>query len=207
VKLIAKVCGLTSAEDTRLALELGADLVGFVHHPPSPRHCADTALAGASAGERGVLVMVGEEAEPMIARAKAAGFAWIQPHAHAGAARAAAAAAIREAGFRVLLPWPDEPDQEPIAADLYLWEPSPALTGVPGGSGRGHGALHPPPGPFLLAGGLDGLTLQSRLAVLPVDTKRFLRGVDAASRLESAPGRKDPRQVAAFLENAHALHF
>jgi phosphoribosylanthranilate isomerase len=204
VKLIAKVCGLTTAEDARLAVEAGADLVGFVHHPPSPRHCADIAASSKGAGDRGVLVMVGGDAAPMIEQATAAGLAWIQPHA--GAARRRVVEAIRNAGFRVLLPWPDEPDQDPIEAELYLWEPSPQLTGVQGGSGKAHGALHPPPGPFLLAGGLDGPTLQMRLASLPAETKRFLRGVDAASRLESAPGRKDPLKVAAFLENAHALH-
>ncbi|HET8901007.1 MAG TPA: hypothetical protein VFM84_03625 [Holophagaceae bacterium] len=204
MKLIAKVCGLTTAEDTRFALGAGADLVGFVHHPPSPRHCADIISASAGAGGNGVLVRVGDDAASMIEQARAAGLGWIQPHA--GAARARVAEAIREAGFRVLLPWPDEPDQGPIAADLYLWEPSPTITGVPGGSGQAHCALHPPPGPFLLAGGLDGKTLQSRLCILPPDAKRFLRGVDAASRLEATPGRKDPVKVAAFLENAHALH-
>lgn len=204
MKLIAKVCGLTCADDTRFALEAGADLVGFVHHPPSPRHCVDIPRASAGAGGKGVLVMVGEEAGPMIGLARAAELEWIQPHA--GAARAHVAEAIRKAGFRVLLPWPDEPDQEASEADLYLWEPSPSVTGVQGGSGQGHGALHPPPGPFLLAGGLDGKTLQSRLCILPPDTKRFLRGVDAASRLEASPGRKDPVKVVAYLENAHALH-
>jgi phosphoribosylanthranilate isomerase len=204
VKLIAKVCGLTTAEDTRFALEAGADLVGFVHHPASPRHCVDIASASEGAGDQGVLVMVGEDAEPMIALARSAGLAWIQPHA--GAARKRVARDIKAAGFQVLLPWPDEPEQEVVEADLYLWEPSPGVTGVQGGSGQSHGALYPPPGPFLLAGGLDGTTLQSRLCILPPDTKRFLRGVDAASRLESTPGRKDPLKVAAFLENAHALH-
>ena len=204
MKLIAKVCGLARAADARLALELGADLVGFVHHPPSPRHCADIPRASAGAGERGVLVRVGEDADAMIAQARKAELGWIQPHA--GDARGKVVRAIRAAGFKVLLPWPDEPDQDVVEADLYLWEPSPAATGLQGGSGKGHAALHPPPGPFLLAGGLDGASLQQRLGSLPLDAKRFLRGVDAASRLESAPGRKDPAKVAAFLENAHALH-
>lgn len=204
MKLIAKVCGLTRAEDTRFALEQGADLVGFVHHPPSPRHCADIPAAQAGAGERGVLVRVGDDAEAMIRQAQAAGLGWVQPHA--GTARAQVAAQLRAAGLRVLLPWPDEADQEPVEADLYLWEPSPLVTGVQGGSGQTHAALHPPPGPFLLAGGLDGASLQQRLASLPIETKRRLRGVDAASRLEAAPGLKDPSKVAAFLENAHALH-
>ena len=204
MKLIAKVCGLATAEDARFAFENGADLLGFVHHEPSPRHCMDIPAASAGLDDKGVLVMVGEDPGPMIAQARAAGLAWIQPHA--GAARGEVARALKAAGFRVLLPWPDEPDQPLMPADLYLWEPSPAVTGVPGGSGQGHGALHPPPGPFLLAGGLDGPSLQSRLAILPAEAKRFLRGVDAASRLEATPGRKDPLKVAAFLENAHALH-
>lgn len=204
MKLLAKVCGLTRTEDARFALDRGADLAGFVHHPPSPRHCADIPAAAAGAGARGVLVRVGEDADAMIAHAREAGLGWIQPHA--GAARAEVAAAIRAAGLKVLLPWPDEPDQPFIEADLYLWEPSPKVTGAQGGSGQSHGALHPPPGPFLLAGGLDGASLQQRLGALPHGAKPLLRGVDAASRLESAPGCKDPLKVAAFLENAHALH-
>ncbi len=204
MRLQAKVCGLTNAKDARFALAAGADLLGFVHHPPSPRHCADIAAASADATEKGVLVIVGGEAAPMIALARGAGLTWIQPHA--GAARRRVAETLQAEGFKVLLPWPDEADQEVIPANLYLWEPAPARTGVPGGSGQAHGALHPPPGPFLLAGGLDSENLQRRLADLPLDAKRLLRGVDAASRLEAEPGLKDPLKVKAYLENAHALH-
>ncbi len=203
MSLLAKVCGLTRASDARFALAVGADLLGFVHHPPSPRHCVDIPSASADAAGKGVLVMVGEDAAPMIALARRAGLTWIQPHA--GAARRRVTAALQAEGFKVLLPWPDEPDQEALPADLYLWEPNPKRTGVQGGSGQAHAALHPPPGPFLLAGGLDAETVQRRLAVLPLESKRFLRGVDAASRLEATPGIKDPVKVKAFLENAHAL--
>jgi phosphoribosylanthranilate isomerase len=76
---------------------------------------------------------------------------------------------------------------------------------VPGGSGQAHQAQHPPPGLFLLAGGLDAGNLAERLAALPANAQRHLAGVDAASRLESTPGRKDPDKVRAFLETARAL--
>ncbi len=204
MRLQAKICGLTHRDDAEMALEAGADLVGFVHHPPSPRHCADIPAASATSQGKGVLVMVGDDATAMIALARDARLSWIQPHV--GSGRGRVVEALIAAGFRVLLPWPDEPGQEAAPADLYLWEPSPRATGVPGGSGQGHAGLHPPPGPFLLAGGLDAGNLQQRLAALPLESKRNLRGVDAASRLESLPGRKNPMEVKAFLENAHALH-
>jgi phosphoribosylanthranilate isomerase len=64
---------------------------------------------------------------------------------------------------------------------------------------------YPPPGPFLLAGGLDAENLQARVAALPVAAHAAFAGVDAASRLEAALGVKDPARVAAFLRAARTL--
>src|ERR1700731_4155031 len=36
--LLIKICGLSTAETLEVALEAGADAVGFVFFPPSPRH-------------------------------------------------------------------------------------------------------------------------------------------------------------------------
>ena len=33
-----KICGLTTPETLDVALDTGADMVGFVFFPPSPRH-------------------------------------------------------------------------------------------------------------------------------------------------------------------------
>ncbi|HCZ33127.1 MAG TPA: hypothetical protein DHV93_06535 [Holophagaceae bacterium] len=60
----------------------------------------------------------------------------------------------------------------------------------------------PPPGPFLLAGGLGGDNLAARAAMIPSAARAQLRGFDAASRLEAAPGIKDPLKVAAFVAAA-----
>ena len=200
---LAKVCGLARAGDAAQAEAAGADLLGFVSHPPSPRHCADLAIAGAHL-DRAVLVMVAEAAGAVLDMARAFGFRRVQPHLPPEG-RLRGVVLLRQAGLFVILPWADAPGQTPAPADLYLWEPSPATTGVPGGSGQGHAMAFPPPGPFLLAGGLDGDTLRERAALLPPEVRPHLRGFDAASRLEAAPGRKDPRKVTAFIHTAHAL--
>ena len=38
MSLIVKICGLSTRETLDVALEAGADMVGFVFFPPSPRH-------------------------------------------------------------------------------------------------------------------------------------------------------------------------
>ncbi len=201
--LLAKVCGLVRPEDAAQAAAAGADLLGFVCHPPSPRHCGDLSLAGPHL-DCAVFVTVAESPEAILATCRAFGFRRVQPYLPP-AERVRGAALLREAGLFLLLPWPDEPGQPDVPADLYLWEPSPATTGVAGGSGQGHAMAHPPPGPFLLAGGLDGTNLAERLSRLPLEARLNLRGFDAASRLEDAPGRKDPGRVAAFIRSAHTL--
>ena len=200
MSLLAKVCGLTTAEDAAFAAGQGADLLGFVSHPPSPRHCPDLAMARGFL-DRAVLVMVADRAEAILAVAEAHGFHHVQPYLPA-AERPRGAALLRKAGCSVLLPWADEAEQEGAPADLYLWEPSPAVTGVAGGSGQGHPMAFPPPGPFLLAGGLGGDNLAAMAAMIPSAAHAQLRGFDAASRLEAAPGIKDPAKVAAFVAAA-----
>jgi phosphoribosylanthranilate isomerase len=199
--MMAKVCGLTCAEDVAMVLTAGADLVGFLHHPASPRHCPDLALARL-AGDRAVLVAVAADGESILALARRAGAGWVQPYLPA-AERAQAVAMLQADGRKVLLPWPDEPGQEAVPADLYLWESSPKATGLLGGSGQGHPMACPPPGPFLLGGGLHGAVRVERHRLLPSGSRCL--GFDAASRLECAPGRKDPALVATFVHTAHEL--
>jgi phosphoribosylanthranilate isomerase len=201
--MMAKVCGLTAAADVALALDAGADLVGFLHHPASPRHCPDLSLA-AAAGPRAALVAVVPDTEALLALARRTGAGWVQPYLPAPE-RARALERLRADGRRVLLPWPDEPGQEALPADLYLWETGTAVTGLLGGSGQGHAMAFPPPGLFLLGGGLHGAILAGCLERMPPPVRARCRGFDAASRLESAPGRKDPGLVAAFIRHAHAL--
>ena len=201
--LLAKVCGLVLPEDAAFAAGAGADLLGFVSHAPSPRHCRDLSVAGPYL-DRAVLVQVADRAETILTAANQLGFCRVQPYLPKEQ-REGGVRLLREAGLFVLLPWPDEPGQAPVPADLYLWEPSAQTTGVPGGSGQGHAMAFPPPGDFLLAGGLDGSNLEDRVHALPPEIRQHLRGADAASRLEAGPGRKDTIKVSAFIRSTHAL--
>jgi phosphoribosylanthranilate isomerase len=203
VRALAKVCGLVHAEDAAYADAQGADLLGFVSHPLSPRHCPDLGVAGTYL-DRAVLVQVAGGPEAVLATAQRHGFRRVQPYFPAPD-RERSVRLLREAGLFVLLPWSDEPDQALVAADLYVWEPSAMVTGVAGGSGQGHAMAFPPPGDFLLAGGLEATNLRDRMAAIPSAVLPRFRGVDAASRLEQSPGRKDPAKVSAFIRTAHEL--
>jgi phosphoribosylanthranilate isomerase len=79
-----KVCGLRRAEDAVLAAELGADFLGFILYPKSPRYLAPAdyaALApGLPAGPARVAVLV-EPTPVELAQARAAGFGHFQIHA------------------------------------------------------------------------------------------------------------------------------
>ena len=204
MSLIAKVCGITSADDAQAALAAGADLIGFVRHLPSPRHCEDLESASSGIGIRGVLVGVSDQIDTIIDEAIGYGLGWIQPYLPVNE-RTYALTRAHAAGLKLLLPWPDSPDQEPVAADLYLWETAPTQTGVHGGSGQTHAARFPPPGPFLLAGGLDGDNVRSRINALTRDLHDQCRGADAASRLEASPGRKSFPKVQHFTSTVHAI--
>ena len=202
--LLAKVCGITRSSDAQAALEAGADLVGFVRHPASPRHCVNLEEASADVGQRGVLVSVADNIDSIIDEALACGLGWVQPYLPA-AERADAYARVHSFDLKLLLPWPDSPDQDIINADLYLWETAPSQTGVHGGSGQNHAAQFPPPSSFLLAGGLEGDNVRARILALSHQHRIHCRGADSASRLETAPGLKSIPQIQHFTRAVHAI--
>ena len=50
MSLLVKICGLSTRETLDAALEAGADMVGFVFFPPSPRHLEPRGARASSAG-------------------------------------------------------------------------------------------------------------------------------------------------------------
>ena len=71
MSLIVKICGLSTPEALDVALDAGADMVGFVFFPPSPRHLDfDTArMLGARVGGRAQKVALTVDADEEYIRA------------------------------------------------------------------------------------------------------------------------------------------
>ena len=199
-----KVCGLTNLADARCAARAGADGLGFVHHPPSPRHMEAEALAELTRQLAGtgtpcrVLVLVDHEPRATLALARACGVTHVQLTGPASAKdwsgfplpilRRLAVAPGAEAELDA---WQD------IATGFVLDHPS-----TPGGSGLEVDTTLARQlarrAPALLAGGLA-----------PANVGRLARtvgpfGVDASSRLEIYPGQKDHTAVRTFITRAHA---
>ncbi len=190
---------MTRADDVAAAVDAGVDAVGFVTAAGSPRRvtAAQAAILGRDVAVTRVLVTVGETPEALLAAAGWAGVDGVQP---GGAHAADAAAAAADAGYFVLRPVAvgDE------AVDLDGIPPGeiPLLdtgrAGLAGGTGQtfdwalAAGIARR----FVLAGGLAPDNVAAAVAAAGP------WGVDASSRLERVPGRKDHDLVRTFVEEA-----
>ena len=199
-----KICGITNLEDALRAAALGADLLGFVFHPPSPRCVTPEMAREISAAVRReapsirtVGVFVDLPPETVRAIAAQCGLDCVQLH---GSEPPAAAAYLTDAGFEVFKAFRVRDGSELNGLDRYrvaaylLDAYSPAH---PGGTGRTFdwdlAARATEHGRIILAGGLtpDNVAAAIR-AVRPW-------GVDVSTGVEAAPGRKDHSKLERFI--------
>jgi phosphoribosylanthranilate isomerase len=194
-----KICGLTREADVAAACAAGADAIGFVCYPKSPRHVVPQRLT-ALAGELGpftVPVLLFVNATPDLVRAArdAVPTAMLQFHGdeqEPECARYGApyVRAVRMAEGVDLL---DCERRFPSAAALLLDTPSEAY----GGSGRAFDwSLIPERRSMrvILAGGLDsGNVMRAVQAVRPY-------AVDVSSSVEEAPGIKSAARIEEFVD-------
>lgn len=200
-----KICGITSLVDALMAVETGADALGFVFYEPSPRYVTlDDAR------------QIIRRLPPFVAKVGVL----------VNATEAAVRRAADECGLDCLQFHGDEPpefcrrfeprklikafriqDADSLAAlpayatDAWLLDS--CVPGAPGGTGarfnwdlalaaKAHGV------PIILAGGLGPENVAEAVQrVRPY-------GVDVSSGVESAPGRKDPAKVREFIARARA---
>lgn len=192
-----KVCGVRRSADVRAAEDAGADAVGLVVAPSVRRILPEeAAVLAASTALETYLVTVDAPPAEVLDLARRTGVTGVQPHGRDAAAAAAAAAG---AGLRVLFPVAAGPDLDLDSVPApYVPLVDAASPGRHGGSGRlwdrrGFPAVHRS---WVMAGGLGPGTVAAAVAELAP------WGVDASSRLESAPGVKDPALVAAYVREA-----
>lgn len=196
-----KICGLANTGDALAAHELGADYLGFVLYPDSPRAVTATELRrildALPADVRAVGVFVNESPQAVQSVAQDCGLCAVQIHG-------------------------DEPAEPFADSDLPLWRavqcdsdgcrPDPAdwparryvLDAAPRGQYGGSGvagnwdaaAAFAAAHPAMLAGGLHPENIG--------DAVRRVRplGVDVSSGVETEPGRKDHEQMRAFIAAA-----
>jgi phosphoribosylanthranilate isomerase len=196
-RTIVKVCGITRLEDARFALDVGADWLGFVLKGTTPRR-VDAGLAGeivAACGVKdAVAVMVTPWPDEAVALAHRAGASRVQLH------RVDPLAWPDDFPLPVIFGVPVEPDGRirgilPAERHLVLLDTShPTLAGGTGESYSWHEAAElARERAVMLAGGLSPENVAGAVS----QVRPF--GVDASSRLESAPGIKDHERVRRFV--------
>nr|WP_295885618.1 phosphoribosylanthranilate isomerase [uncultured Devosia sp.] len=209
--LIIKICGIKTSEILETVIASGADMVGFMHFPRSPRHVSIEEIATLISEARGriqtCVVLVNPD-NSCVAEVAALGPDWIQLHGPETPHRVEAIRA--EAGVEIMkaLPIGTAEDVAHVAdfievADSILLDAKPPKgADRPGGLGETFDwsllkALDPSI-PFMLSGGLTPQTVADAIkSVRPY-------GVDVSSGVESAPGVKDKRLIEAFIRNARA---
>jgi phosphoribosylanthranilate isomerase len=209
---IVKICGLSTAAALEAALDAGADMVGFVFFPKSPRN-VDWQMAralGRRAQGRAKIVALSVDADDetlgRIVEALAPDI--LQLHGRESPPRVREIGALfgRPAMKAISVAARDDlAAAEPYhgVADFLLVDAKPPRgAALPGGNGRvfdwGIARDFTMPTPWLLSGGLDAGNVAEAIAVTGA------RGVDVSSGVESAPGVKDVAKIRAFVVAARA---
>lgn len=205
-----KICGINSAGACRAAIEAGADWIGFVFHPTSPRAVSCDAASriiaesGANgASPRRVGLFTSDDRTAMRAAVTALRLDVLQLYLPAETCREIRSelgiAVWRAIGVAARDDLPA--DDEGLDGFIIESKPPPGAD-RPGGHAkridwsitRGWTA----PAPWLLAGGLDPDNVAAAIA------ESGAIAVDVSSGVETAPGVKSPDLIRAFIEAAKA---
>jgi phosphoribosylanthranilate isomerase len=210
MSLIVKICGLKSAEAVDAALDSGADMIGFVFFPPSPRNVAfDTARAlSERVRGRALKVALSVDATDALLRQIIESLAPDLLQLHGRESPDRVSAVRRRFGLPVMkaLPIAEEADLAAIGtyeqrADRLIFDArAPREASRPGGLGRRfdwHLLRNiATAAPFMLSGGLDVDNVAEALRITQAP------GVDVSSGIERALGEKDPDRIRAFVAAA-----
>ena len=212
MSLIVKICGLSTPETLDAALAGGADMVGFVFFPPSPRHVTlDVARAlGKQAKGRAVKVALSVDADDADLENSIDALKpdILQLHGKESVAR------VRDIKQKFGLPVMKAlavetradlaalPGYAAVCDRILFDAKAPKDATRPGGLGAVFD-WHLLEGldlklPFMVSGGLTAANVAEALRITRAG------GVDISSGVESAPGIKDPDMIRAFIRAARA---
>lgn len=208
--MIIKICGLSDAEGFDAAVAEGADLVGFVFFPASPRAVTPAqaaALSARHAGGPGRTGLFVDPADDQIAAVLAAlPLDILQLHGEETPARCAAIRARFGVPVMKALGVAAPVDLDVLAAyapavDRFLLDAKPPPEATrPGGNALAFDwsltAGRAIPRPWLLAGGLTPGNVAEAIRISGAP------GVDVSSGVERGRGIKDPALIAAFIRAA-----
>lgn len=200
-----KICGLTRPHEAARCAHLGADAIGLIFFPKSPRNVtSDQATAVTAALPKTVAavgVFVNADFSFIMSRVERCGLSMAQLH---GQESSDLAARLKAEGVGVIKALfvdgrPGLADARTFDVDGYLVEC--ARGPLPGGNAmvwdwgaaRDFGDRHP----LVLAGGLSPENVTDAIrAGLPA-------AIDVSSGVEVSPGRKDPDRVARLIAAIH----
>ena len=208
--LSVKICGLKTPQALDVALDSGANLVGFVFFPPSPRHLG--LEVARTLGQRvqrragKVALTVDANDDTLLDIIAALKPDMLQLHGSESPERVVAVRARFGLPVMKALPIAERKDLSPIrqyaqVADRLIFDArAPKGATRPGGLGKAfdwtllkdiNAGI-----PFMLSGGLDADNVAEALRITRAS------GVDVSSGVERAPGEKDPDKIRAFIRAA-----
>ena len=209
---IIKICGLRTPEALDVALHAGADMVGFVFFPPSPRHLdlATARMLGARVRGRARKVALSVDAtdEELSTVIEALQPDLLQLHGKETPKRVLEvkarfklpvikALAVESRGDLAVVP-----DYAEVVDRLIFDARPPKDATRPGGLGKPFDwrllQNLDPRVPFMLSGGLDPGNAAEAIRITRPG------GVDVSSGVERTPGDKDPDKIRAFIRAARA---
>jgi len=212
-----KICGNTSLADARLAVEAGADAVGFVF-APSPRNVTVSEVAAInthlSATVEKIGVFVDAPTEEIYSTVRACGLTGVQLHFEAGATVPVKLHERLGPQLRILRVVHFEAEAaELIATKLAEHAANPHVDGVlvdsrtataVGGTGLRFDWAEARRTVF---SDTEKLKLIAAGGLSPTNVKKAITtlrpwGVDVVSGVEAAPGRKDAKKVQEFVKRA-----
>jgi phosphoribosylanthranilate isomerase len=207
---LVKICGLSTPATLDAALDAGADMVGFVFFPKSPRHIdwATARALGRQARGRAKIVALSVDADDDALKRIVDALApdLLQLHGRESPARVkrigelCARPTMKAIGVSAREDLAAAEPYESVADLLLIDAKPPKDAALPGGNGLpfdwGLARNFAPRRPWLLSGGLDAGTVAAAIALTGA------RGVDVSSGVERAPGVKDEAKIRAFVAAA-----